>query len=154
MTMWNSDLLDVVLRDCRTASVLSGIYALDTIPAIVQPPVALIVNLSPSYREGTHWVTLYINSRRRGFYFDPLAQPPSKPLVHFLQRNCKVYHVNDIQYQADHSLLCGMFCIVYLYFKVRNVNINSKLFTTNPTWNDQLVQEYVRKIKKQSKCKL
>lgn len=147
-------MLSVVLHDCVTSSILTGIYALNHLPVIVKAPAAIIINLSPSYQQGTHWTCIYINKNRRAFYFDSLGRNPPKPIVQFLQRNSSIYHVNKVQYQADNSVLCGLFCIIYIYYKVRNVNIFSKFSKTNLQRNDQLVLNLVNKmLKANKKCK-
>lgn len=117
--MWTDQILSVVLHDTSrvTSSILTGIYALNHSPTIVKSPGALLINLSPSYQRGTHWTSIVINRNKRGFYFDSLGRNPSKPIVQFLQRNCNIYYVNKVQYQAGHSVYCGLFCIIYIYIK-------------------------------------
>jgi len=104
--------MKVILRDCLSASVLTGIYAINGLPARVQFPAALIVNLSSSSSAGSYWTTIYINVNARGFYFDTFARPPPKQIVTFLKRNCKLYKYNKIRVQYNKSIVCGLFCIV------------------------------------------
>jgi hypothetical protein len=152
--MWTDQLLQVILKDCLSASVLTGIYAINTLPIRVQYPAGLIVNLSVSGTQGTHWVVIYINNIRHGFYFDSLGRPPPKPIEKFLKRNCVLYHFNNIKFQDDLSVYCGQFCIVFLYFAVRGINILSKFDTNNLRKNDTIVLKYVKQIRKQNKkCK-
>jgi len=152
--MWTDQILKIVLHDCFSASILTGIYSLNHLPAIVKAPAAVIVNLSPSYQQGTHWTCIVINKNNRAFYFDSLAQKPPKSIVHFLRRNSSIYRVNNVQYQADDSVLCGLFCLVYIYYKVRNINILKTFSKTNLQRNDQLVLNHVRKIlKTKQHCK-
>lgn len=152
--MWTHNIIETILYDCLSSTVFSGVYAIDTLPVQVKHPAALIINLSPSNSGGSHWVCVYINEKRIGDYFDSLGNSPPRPIVKFLQRNCKYYYVNSVQYQHDQSVLCGLFCIVYIYFKVRNQNVLNKFHKTNLKQNDHLVLNYVRKIKaKNKKCK-
>jgi len=152
--MWTHELLETILQDCVSASILTGIYAIDTLPVVVKYPAALIINLSVSRSGGSHWVCVYINRHGDGYYFDSLGNPAPRPILKFLRRNCKSFRVNTTKYQADQSVLCGLFCIVFLYFKARNQNVLSKFHTRNLKQNDRLVLEYVKKIKKQKQqCK-
>ena len=152
--MWTDDLLQFVLKDCKTASVVTGIYAIDTLPVQVKHPAALIVNLSPSASGGSHWVVIFIDKNRRGFYFDSLGRKVPKPIMKFLRRNCIYFKMNRTQYQHDDSILCGLFCIIFIYFKVRNQNILKSFNTKDLKKNDLLVLKLVRKIKKQNpSCK-
>ena len=152
--MWTDELLQLVLKDCKTASVVTGIYAIDTLPVLVKHPAALIVNLSPSTSGGSHWIVIFVDKNRRGLYFDSLGRKPPRPILKFLRKNCKYFSINRIQYQADDSVFCGLFCIVFIYFKVRNQNILSSFNTKNLKKNGHLILKYVRKIKKHNQvCK-
>jgi len=83
IVMWSDEILKVILQDCASATTLTGIYSVDTLPKQVEYPAALIVNLSPSTSPGTHWTAIYINKHGRGQYFDSFGNEPSKPIVFF-----------------------------------------------------------------------
>ena len=57
--MWSDQILKVMLIDCTSASVLTGIYSIDTLPTHIEYPAALTVNLSPSTSTITHWTAIY-----------------------------------------------------------------------------------------------
>ena len=151
--MWSDQILKVMLKDCTSASVLTGIYSIDTLPTHIEYPAALIVNLSPSTSTGTHWTAIYIDQLAHGKYFDSFGRDPPKPILKFMQRNCKLFRVNQTQYQHENSLLCGSFCIVFIYFCVRGKNILSSFHTSNIQKNDAIVKKLVQNIVKQNnKC--
>lgn len=151
--MKTNQLIKLILKDCRSASVLTGVYSINTLPVLVKPPAALIVNLDKSYNPGTHWVVIFINQQKHGYYFDSLGQPIPKEIKNFLQRNSKVFVRNKTQYQADDSTACGLFCIVYIYFAARGIPIVNKFYTQDLKRNDTLVKMYIRKIvNKNKKC--
>jgi len=71
--------------------------------------------------------------------------------LYFFKRNCKIYHVNKTQIQHEESILCGLFCIVFIYFTVRGKNIFSSFYTTNLKKNDTIVKSLVKKLSKEKK---
>ena len=144
--MWTDQVLRLILKDCVSASVLTGIYAINTLPVLVKYPAALIVNLDKSNSGGSHWVAIFINTKRKGIYFDSFGRPPPKPVVSFLRRNCNMYYVNNIQYQDNQSVYCALFCIVFIFYAVRGFNILSKFNTVHLKKNDEIVKKYIRKI--------
>ena len=152
--MWSDQILKVMLKDCTSASVLTGIYSIDTLPTHIEHPAALIVNLSPSTFTGTHWTAIYIDQLAHGKYFDSFGRDPPKPILKFMQRNCKLFRVNLTQYQHENSLLCGSFCIVFIYFCVRGKIYYLLFVLLIFRKNDQIVKEFVQNIGKQNrKCK-
>ena len=144
--MWTNEILAVMLSDCVSASVLTGVYSIDTLPILVTAPAALIINLDKSFSTGTHWVAIFIDHKKKGFYFDSLGRTPPKQIVTFLKRNCIRYSINHIKYQHNNSMNCGLFCIVYIYFATRGKNILKHFYTTHLKRNDTLVKKYITQI--------
>ena len=84
-------MLEVILKECLSASILIGIYAINTLPVYVEYPAALIVNLSSSTSTGSHWIAIYINENRQGHYFDPFGRNPPKSVQLFY--NVTVHYI-------------------------------------------------------------
>ena len=60
------------------------VYAADRLPhTLYRYPAALVVNLDPHGRPGTHWVGIYARSAREALYFDSYAAVDD-----FLQYGC------------------------------------------------------------------
>jgi hypothetical protein len=120
---------------------------------MVKQPAALIINLDKSYNPGTHWVAVVINQDKSASYFDSLGRKPPKAIENFLRRNSNVHFFNNIQYQHNDSLHCALFCIVYIYYAVREINILPKFHTKDLKKNDTIVKNYIRKIvNRKQKC--
>ena len=56
---------------------------------------------------GTHWIATYGNN-----YFDPVGLPPD---IQFLN-----YQWSPIQVQALESKFCGQYCLLWLYYAIRD----------------------------------
>ena len=93
-----------------------GVFACDEIEdPIKNKPCAFVLNTDPHYRKGQHWVAIYINSSKEGFYFDSYGLPPLKEeFLNFLSKNCKRWYYNDVRLQDVGSKACGQFCLYFL----------------------------------------
>ncbi|KAK4877634.1 hypothetical protein RN001_010140 [Aquatica leii] len=86
-------------------------------------PCAIIANTDPSYKPGEHWAAFYIDEYGHGEYFDSFGRPPLGYHKKFLERNCCTWTFNCKILQDFHSVFCGQYCLVYLYFKLCNTNM-------------------------------
>nr|CAD7578487.1 unnamed protein product [Timema californicum] len=57
-------------RSVRQSSVQSGVFPADQLPARIARPAALVINIDPNTKPGTHWVPIFIDKNGVGEYFD------------------------------------------------------------------------------------
>jgi len=57
--MWTDQILKIVLQDCTSATTLTGIYSVNTLPKQDEYPATLKVDLSASSSPGAHWIDIY-----------------------------------------------------------------------------------------------
>lgn len=131
-----------------------GVYAADLIPKHWEVPAALVFNTDVHTKPGLHWVSIFVDSRRRGFYFDSFGLPPFiKQHADRIKSNCKIYRWNNKQFQHNDSSTCGAFSILFLHIMSSGFNFDrfSRLFTTNLYKNDQLVRQYYNEYRRRFK---
>ena len=120
-----------------------------------------IVNLGDSNTGGTHWTSFIINDKI-ATYFDSFGLIPPQSIVKFIKRYNKhlriIYSIDQIQ--DYNSVLCGWFCVYYLYFfnvlhKKNTSNIsyllnnhNQKYDLDNTSKNDGILQLLIKGILK------
>lgn len=66
---------------------------------------------------GTHWQGLYVLGKQV-FHFDSFAVPPNNEIFYWCQKN-KVQNLdfnNKEQFQQLDENMCGIWCIVFLYY--------------------------------------
>lgn len=102
-----------------------GVYAADCLPYRISPSTAIVVNTDPHNEDGTHWVAFYLDGEEEGKgiieYFDSFGQPPHFQFYQeFLRRNGRRYIYNDHRLQSDNSMVCGLYCLVYLYLRTHH----------------------------------
>jgi hypothetical protein len=131
-----------------TKCIFVGVFPRDHIPSkkIKSFPAAFVFNTDPSTKKGEHWIALYFEDSKRGFYFDSYGLPPiHKIFESFMGENSKIWTYNDICLQSLDSNVCGHYCIYYIIQKCKGLNAFAK-FTYDTYKNDVFVRSYVNKI--------
>ena len=136
-----------------------GVYARDSLPKRVpQPyPYGLIANTSreSDHDGGTHWVAIWISSPTDAEFFDSFGRTSLTYGVEFdafIRRHANQsegrYKENNIQVQHPTSDYCGLFCLFYIYHKVRNFTLSRIVFMfsypKNLKSNDALLSKFAR----------
>jgi hypothetical protein len=103
-----------------------------------------IVNSDPSNMPGRHWMCIF-NSNPVEF-FDPLGYNPSH--YGFEDKLSKYFVYNNIRLQGSSSLLCGEFCIFYLYFRRKGFVMDDIIHYLHNSFieNDSIVGAFVNKL--------
>jgi hypothetical protein len=125
-----------------------GTCAIDNIPKRISRPVCYIINTSPSWHPGTHWIAIF-KLRSTEEYFCSYGSTPQPELSLLLGQN---YTSNNEIVQDLESDLCGQYCILYLLCRCRGYTLSKFLdcFSSNTTQNDQVVADvYENYISKQ-----
>lgn len=91
-----------------------GVFARNTLPAELRPG-AYIVNTKNKDQVGEHWISLWVNEDAVIEFMDPLAKSP----VTYGWSPSRPYIYNRDRIQPKHSVLCGAYCLYYLYFRCR-----------------------------------
>src|SRR3569832_1878294 len=112
------DILNIVNKDVDLKAHFISIFPSDKLPYKVNKlPCALIINTDESVGVGMHWVAVYIDERRIGYYFDSYGLPPFINKIElFMQRNCDRILINSRKFQSAKSSVCGIYCIYFLYW--------------------------------------
>lgn len=133
-----------------TKNKFKGVYACDKLPkkAVVKPSF-YIANTDPSNKPGEHWVAIYFPKNKPAEYFCPAGQFPITPFVSFLNKNSKSFIYNKKRIQSNFSVLCGVYCCIFIYFRCKNMSFNNflNLFNySNLVLNDLLVLTIFKNI--------
>ena len=126
-----------------------GTFARDELPIIRKYPASLIINTAPSNESGEHWVALFIDIDKSGFYFDSFGFPPyHKEIIDYIDdcTDCLKYNTVTLQTPNRFSVTCGHYCILFIVFMCRGHQFDEliALFTRNTFLNDILVRKVLR----------
>lgn len=125
-----------------------NVFAANKIPIYFTPPAYLISNLDPDTKPGSHWVAIYVDTKGFGEYFDSFGRKPMGCHEFFLKTNCKKWIYNNKILQNYFSSFCGIYCLVYIFFKYKGISMSHFLnvFSDNTLYNDQLVQDIFKTL--------
>jgi hypothetical protein len=114
---------NLLRADCKLSDVFEGVYASDMLPAFCDTSgdgAAVVVNMDPSDRGGSHWVCMFVH-KGRGEYFDSYGlAPPLEEFVNFLNRNSTSWTYNKVELQSLNTNVCGHYCIWFLSERARS----------------------------------
>ena len=127
----------VLNSDRYTRAIFGGTWSLDCFPKAKALPICYVINTSPSWHPGTHWVVVY-KGKDRDEYFCSYGSEPSNEIQRILRKD---YTSNRYLLQSPTSDLCGQYCILYLLCKCRGYSLRKfeNCFSSNSNFNDQLV---------------
>lgn len=128
-------LLNSVNQDEIMSKNFLGVFPRDMIPSTIENG-SLIANTDSSEEKGTHWVAMYKENNICDF-FDSYGRPPFKNNLKGVK-----YNFNHIKLQSNNSQVCGQFCLYFLYYRSRGVNIMD-IAESLKSDGDYIVKEFV-----------
>jgi hypothetical protein len=123
----------------------------------IPKPYGLVINTEPSYStKSGHWISVFNNNSEISF-FDSYGFPFSyfnDSLSKYMHKEAHIILQNKVQFQSFVSDVCGEHCIYFLNACLNGVKANEleHLYSSTTNINDNLVVDFVRKIK--LKCNL
>ena len=103
---------------------ISGVYSRDNLPKIKDG--TYVINLDEYSDIGTHWVALYV-SNNDVTYFDSfgIEHIPKEIKTFVGNKNIKA---NIFRIQAYDSIMCGYFCIEFMFMLARKTLAEYQIF--------------------------
>ena len=141
---------DAIRRDAVSSARFGGVKAADELPTCVDHSRKFfIVNTHNSYQTGEHWVAMYLDPVPE--FFDSLALSPEyykKSFQYFLVNHGPSYRHNVKRLQSSDSIVCGQYCLFYIYHRSRNISMKLMfdMFSEDLESNDRLVSEFCAKV--------
>jgi len=109
-----------------------GVYSIDELDKIpVSDKMAFILNLDPSTKPGSHWVGVFIDTKKDKSleYYDPLAKGPPKRFSEDIKRLIDKldpdvylkYKINKVKRQSDNTDTCGWHSMKWVMQRLNGV---------------------------------
>ena len=144
----NTSQINSLLRNCKG---YIGAFARDLIPTVIikktKKPTLLIVNTDPSHKPGEHWITIYLDSKGSGEYFDSYGLPPlHTEIINFLNKMCPLgYGFNPVTLQCTTCITCGHYCVLFVMLRSLGYSYCDyiSLFTNNTLKNENVIRKFV-----------
>ncbi len=144
--MYGSQLQHIVNCDARTERQFLGVFSADRLPVRMPSRSMLIVNCCNHNRPGGHWIAMYRGDGDTLEMFDSFGLPPQLYNLHLPRADVLVY--NTKQLQSQDSVVCGQYCLYYVYFKARGYAMSDivSVFSNDNYNNDIYVFDTVLKL--------
>ena len=108
--------------------IFEGVYAKNQLPVRNKPNRAFIINTDTSNLPGQHWIAVVVKENK-GYIFDSLCMlPPPLRLVYWMNQRYENWEYNKRQVQPIDSILCGVYCIHFLYYAIYTNHLLNVLF--------------------------
>lgn len=134
--------LKTFLQRFKNTNVVSS----NELPENFKLPLGLVINLSKNYEPGSHWVGLFINKNKQGYYMDSFGKPPIESIKKFIDENCDYFEYNKVRLQQYHSNVCGKYAALFICSCFRDINFYHS-FNKNPFINDFNVNKFYEILK-------
>ena len=140
----DSTQIDCALRTRVRAPAYLGVFPYDGLPEVAPSfPVCLVVNTLPAsaIRELGHWVGVFINKDRVGFYLCSMGCAPYGKIAVFFENNSDYVLYSKFMLQPIDSKLCGYYVITFICEMMRGSSLESFLekFGSDRRKNDREV---------------
>lgn len=115
--MYGIEIKHRLLKHYYVRRFFRGVFPCNRLPKNLKQgiPHALIINLDPHNKPGSHWVALYISSRGKAVFFDSFGIPPLNHYIYsFIQKNSRISIHNSMVIQSLTTETCGLYCIHFI----------------------------------------
>ena len=132
--------------DKITRNYFIGVLARDQLPLSVNWPCCFILNTDKSNKPGEHWLAFYYDDNGVCDFFDSFGNSPSYyRLLKYLEKTSTDFNYNNKQIQSIFSTNCGHYCLMFLYYRCRNKNLNEikQMFSNLPEKNDEMINKMI-----------
>ena len=134
---------------------LLGVLASDQLPRIiVTTPTMAIINTQPSTMPGAHWLAVYIDEARTGYFFDSFGHSPAyigfpDDIYRFLKLNCLNVQYSKRQVQENMATTCGQHCVYFLCQIQKRLSYQEvmNMYHDRLHCNDIMVCKFVSRIR-------
>jgi len=145
--MNTAEITHLIGQDLKLTKIFLGVFPSDKLPPIKGKRQCLIANTDDSSQPGQHWVAFYADKNGTIEYFDSFGR---EPYIDSFIDYLKMHDTESVRFNARHlqnddSMVCGIYCLYYLYYKARGVSLKRilKAFSRNYHRNDITVCSFL-----------
>lgn len=121
--MYSSQLNRALQKDPAVSVYFDGVFPSDKLPVeLINYPAALVANVDPARKPGSHWIAYHFGSDKHLDYFDSYGRQPnaySDNLSQFAADNSSTISYSSTPVQGLKSDVCGHYCLMFLALRAR-----------------------------------
>ena len=118
----------------------NGVYSRNNLPNKIKKG-AYVINLDEYENTGTHWVSLFVKPKYTVYFDSFVVEHIPKEINKFIRS--KEIKSNIFRIQGYDSIMCGYFCIEFIYYMLKDKKLldYTNLFSPNDfKKNDQIIK--------------
>ena len=123
---------------------LNGVYSRDNLPNKMKDG-AYVINLDEHADTGAHWITLFCNKNKIVYINSSGVEHIPEVIKEFIgNKNIKA---NIFRVQSNNSIMCGYFCIGFIYFMLSEKTLTDYTNLFSPydfDKNDRIILSYFK----------
>ena len=130
-----------IKKYCENEAKFNGVYLRNNLSKIKDG--ACILNLDEYESIGTHWIALYVNAKNIRYFDSFGVEHIPKEIKKFIGNKNIITNIYRIQ--AYDPIMCGYFCIGFVYFMLKGKSLleHTNLFSPNEyKKNDKIILKY------------
>jgi len=145
-----NDEIEEFFSDRKKYPNFGGVISADEIGSLPKHlPIGFVLNLDPSDKPGSHWVSIYIDGDSINYY-DSFGDEPTNQIKNDIQKYLKSmkipvllkFKVNKVKDQSPTSFHCGYFAIRFLDEMFRGIPFSvATNFKDNHKEGERVIQE-------------
>ena len=144
--MYNTQITAILRSNPQTNHLFQGCFPCNNLPHPIEAKV-LVVNLDPQGYQGSHWISIYVQTSEQVVYFDSLNLPTSICIIDSFLKNFSAVVRNLRAYQSLTSDCCAHHCISFTYFLSKGYTFTQYLKMLDKINDpDMFVQNIVNKM--------
>jgi hypothetical protein len=123
-------------RNPITRPYFRGCVAADYLPAIIKnKPCCYIVNNQTSRYPGQHWLAVFFGEDEKTDFMDSFGRT-DYIFYDIVKKNSRTICTSPVQAQHVSSNVCGLYCMLFLYYKCQGIDLHQFLCECNRYAND------------------
>lgn len=144
--MYEDTVESILEKDPITSKSFIGALARNELPTKIKYPTCFILNTQPRHKAGEHWLALYFDKYKTCYFFDSYGLHPNHyKLTKYIKKHADICKFSKRRLQGS-SNYCGMYCIQFLKFKLRNKSKDFfDKFYSNYEKNDDYIEKFLNK---------
>lgn len=152
--MLSSELNEIFSNHLNLKNLYDGTFSFDKVPKQLAVNHFIIINFSDSNQIGSHWFTVYRESRSCLQCFDSLGLTDDKvaKVTHlFAHFNLKEIIYNKSQLQKSDTISCGQYVLYFIFQRLMNLDLKfshllNEIFTLDLEKNEKKVSSFYENI--------
>ena len=146
--MLETSIASHLFHDECTKNIFLGVFARNELPSLdeIKYPSCLVLNNKNRGCTGEHWLAIYFDKKKRGYFFDSYGQSAASfKLEKYMKKHSKSLKENKVKLQSDTSSYCGVYAVLFLLHMSNNLTLESFLrkFKT-PDKNDAMIKLFFK----------